>query len=173
MTMNGARFRVERTLAATGRPLFFFLGEIVEGEVRLGNVVTAGPAHRPSFREAVDAIEFPGSADRLTALVALGFRWLDEWDRERWGEMAWDGAVLAIPSTPVLQPCPCCGFRTLAEAERGSYEICGVCGWEDDGVQYRDPDYRGGANSESLNEARAAFAAGHPHHRRTIEGLNP
>ena len=27
--------------------------------------------------------------------------------------------------------CPCCGHGTLDE--RGAYEICDVCGWEDDG----------------------------------------
>lgn len=30
-----------------------------------------------------------------------------------------------------LLPCPCCGYRTLQE--RGQYEICPVCSWEDDG----------------------------------------
>lgn len=39
----------------------------------------------------------------------------------------------------------------------GSYEICSVCGWQDDEVQQRWPGYRGGANSESLCDAQAAF----------------
>ena len=39
----------------------------------------------------------------------------------------------------------------------GSYEICSICGWEDDEVQQRWPSYRGGANSESLCEAQAAI----------------
>ncbi|WP_143171274.1 CPCC family cysteine-rich protein [Rhizobacter sp. OV335] len=51
-----------------------------------------------------------------------------------------------------LHPCPCCGSRTLGAL--GSYEICEVCGWEDDPVQSTDPDYAGGANHESLNSAR-------------------
>ena len=35
------------------------------------------------------------------------------------------------------------------------YEICDVCGWEDDFVQADDPDYVGGANGDiSLNQAR-------------------
>lgn len=55
-----------------------------------------------------------------------------------------------------LLPCPCCGCRTLDEI--GAYEICDVCGWEDDPVQSTDPDYRGGANKESLNEARQRLA---------------
>jgi hypothetical protein len=32
-----------------------------------------------------------------------------------------------------------------------------VCGWEDDNVQFDDPDFRGGANVPSLNEVRAEF----------------
>lgn len=50
---------------------------------------------------------------------------------------------------------PCCGFLTLHEAARGSYELCPVCHWQDDGMRFSDPDYEGGANAESLNRARA------------------
>lgn len=53
-------------------------------------------------------------------------------------------------------PCPCCGFLVFPEG-LGSYDICQVCGWEDDEVQQRWPGYRGGANHESLCEAQAAF----------------
>jgi Cysteine-rich CPCC len=53
--------------------------------------------------------------------------------------------------------CPCCGFVTLDQEPPGTYMICEVCFWEDDGVQFRDPDYRGGANKVSLNEARENF----------------
>ncbi len=30
-----------------------------------------------------------------------------------------------------LESCPCCGYRTIGE--RGNYDICKVCWWEDDG----------------------------------------
>lgn len=53
--------------------------------------------------------------------------------------------------------CPCCGFLTLREPPTGTYDICEVCFWEDDGVQFRDPDYEGGANTVSLNQARENF----------------
>ena len=46
--------------------------------------------------------------------------------------------------------CPVCG-RTVFE-QVGKYEICEVCGWEDDPVQLADPDFAGGANKLSLNE---------------------
>jgi hypothetical protein len=54
-------------------------------------------------------------------------------------------------------PCPCCHFVTLTE--RGGYEICPVCHWEDDGQDDHDADeVRGGPNySLSLTEARANF----------------
>jgi hypothetical protein len=46
----------------------------------------------------------------------------------------------------------------MSEEPPGTYEICSVCGWEDDPVQANEPDYKGGANSVSLNEARENFA---------------
>ncbi len=54
-------------------------------------------------------------------------------------------------------PCPCCGFLTLSEDTHETFEICPVCNWEDDDVQFNNPDFRGGANQESLNEARENF----------------
>lgn len=51
-------------------------------------------------------------------------------------------------------PRPCCGFLTISEPPPGTYEICN---WEDDPVQYNNIDFQGGANEESLNEARQNF----------------
>ncbi|WP_090544638.1 CPCC family cysteine-rich protein [Paraburkholderia caballeronis] len=56
-------------------------------------------------------------------------------------------------------PGPCCESLTIGV--RGEYEICPVCGWEDDPVQSDDPTFAGGANRSSLNEARK--------HRRTTK----
>ncbi|MGZ7108968.1 MAG: CPCC family cysteine-rich protein [Methanobacterium sp.] len=53
--------------------------------------------------------------------------------------------------------CPCCGNFSLLEKPPGTYEICPICNWEDDIVQYNDPDYSGGANKNSLNESRALY----------------
>jgi Cysteine-rich CPCC len=66
---------------------------------------------------------------------------------------------LAGHRTPlgVRYACPCCDFLTLTEAPSGSYAICPVCRWEDDPVQFRDPDYTGGANRPSLRQARETF----------------
>ncbi|MFG1834228.1 CPCC family cysteine-rich protein [Micromonospora chersina] len=56
--------------------------------------------------------------------------------------------------------CPCCGHATLLE--RGGYEICDECGWEDDGQDDHDSaTVRGGPNGRlSLDAARAGYAAG-------------
>ncbi len=55
--------------------------------------------------------------------------------------------------------CPCCGHPTLRE--RGGYEICVVCGWEEDGQGDDDAgEVRGGPNGDySLTEARRKFKA--------------
>lgn len=53
--------------------------------------------------------------------------------------------------------CPCCGYLTLSDWNGGSWELCSVCNWEDDPVQCQDPAYEGGANRESLMQARARF----------------
>jgi len=41
--------------------------------------------------------------------------------------------------------------------EPGHFDICDICGWEDDNIQRDDPDYWGGANTMSLNQAKEAF----------------
>ncbi len=51
----------------------------------------------------------------------------------------------------ILFPCPSCGFLVFSE-QNESYEICEICGWEDDPVQLKYPDMRGGANTKSLKE---------------------
>ncbi|WP_323144315.1 CPCC family cysteine-rich protein [Massilia phyllosphaerae] len=51
--------------------------------------------------------------------------------------------------------CPCC--EQITHAGAGCYEICDLCGWVDDPVQSSDPEYLGGANCNSLREARDAL----------------
>jgi len=53
--------------------------------------------------------------------------------------------------------CLCCGYKTLDEPPPGTYNICPICFWEDDGVQLDDPFYKGGANHVSLIEAQKNF----------------
>jgi hypothetical protein len=53
-----------------------------------------------------------------------------------------------------LLACPGCGFKTIDSDIYGSYDICPICGWEDDNVQLANPCSRGGANRESLHEVQ-------------------
>jgi hypothetical protein len=59
-------------------------------------------------------------------------------------------------------PCPSCGFEVFSSPP-GSFEICEVCGWEDDHVQLRFPALSGGANKLSLAE----------HQHKTLAALPP
>jgi hypothetical protein len=52
-------------------------------------------------------------------------------------------------------PCVCCASSVIREP--GTFEICPICGWEDDSAQSRDPEFAGGANRMSLNAAREAW----------------
>ena len=52
--------------------------------------------------------------------------------------------------------CRCCGYLTLTEY--GSYEICRVCGWEDDPTTIFESGLTG-PNHMSLVEGRRQFAA--------------
>jgi RNAse (barnase) inhibitor barstar len=58
----------------------------------------------------------------------------------------------------VPRACPCCGYLTLSDWTIGSWEICEICNWEDDAVQFSDPAYEGGANIESLLQAQERFS---------------
>lgn len=51
--------------------------------------------------------------------------------------------------------CPCC--MSHVNDGIGKYDICPVCGWEDDPVQRRDEVFTGGANEMSLREAKEAY----------------
>ncbi|ARK32564.1 CPCC family cysteine-rich protein [Halalkalibacter krulwichiae] len=55
--------------------------------------------------------------------------------------------------------CPCCGYKTLEEELTDTFEICEICFWEDDGLQFQNPDYEGGANEVSLRQAQKNFIA--------------
>jgi hypothetical protein len=83
-----------------------------------------------------------------------------------WGKKgAWvHDAIAQLAGHPtsrgIRYPCPCCDLMTLEEAPAGTFAICAVCGWEDDGVQLRDPSYEGGANKTSLLQARASYRRG-------------
>ncbi|QCR31951.1 CPCC family cysteine-rich protein [Lysinibacillus sp. SGAir0095] len=65
--------------------------------------------------------------------------------------------------------CPCCGYKTLEEEPPGKHDICSICFWEDDEVQYNDPDYEGGANIPSLRKAQKNYVLFRACEERCIE----
>ncbi len=55
-------------------------------------------------------------------------------------------------------PCPVCEELCFPKDDfPGSYIICKKCGWEDDDLQYYQPDYEGGANELSLNQYKKMY----------------
>lgn len=64
-----------------------------------------------------------------------------------------------IRVTDQFYHCPCCGYPSLCT--RGSFELCPICYWEDDGQDEHDSSrVRGGPNGHlSLDMARAHYAA--------------
>jgi len=73
----------------------------------------------------------------------------------------------------VKYACPCCGFKTLSE--RGGYDICQVCFWEDDGQDNHDADdVRGGPNHTlSLTEARENYTRFRACEQRFLKHVRP
>ena len=69
--------------------------------------------------------------------------------------------------------CPCCGHPTLPE--RGVYDICRECGWEDDGQDDHDCSVvRGGPNgSMSLDAARLRYEAEGGHRGQHVAPSEP
>ncbi|MBO6518428.1 MAG: hypothetical protein JJ900_16205 [Rhodospirillales bacterium] len=70
-------------------------------------------------------------------------------------------------------PCSCCGYLTLSGPGHDTYEICPVCGWEDDPVQHEDPHYAGGANDESLRDAQRNFRETGAANRSAVNQVRP
>jgi len=87
--------------------------------------------------------------------MGIGFVQRREWFEEYAGRV--ERGVATPPPCGVRQPCPCCGYPTLDE--RGIYDICKLCDWEDDGSD--DPQaelVQDGPNyGYSLAEARVHF----------------
>lgn len=77
--------------------------------------------------------------------------------RQKWFEAYTSRTNVFAPESGGPYSCPCCGHLTLDE--RGAYQICSECNWEDDGQDDHDADVvRGGPNGpQSLEDARAAY----------------
>lgn len=53
--------------------------------------------------------------------------------------------------------CLCCGEYSLPSGSK--FEICPICDWEDDDIQNDNPQFEGGANEMSLDQARKEYFA--------------
>lgn len=96
--------------------------------------------------------------DRYVPLLVLAFVHglygvKNSWLEQEIGQTR-DGAVKVVGSPELAEPCRCCGYRTIRE--RGNYEICPVCFWEDDGAEVADRV--SGVNRMTLEEGRHNFA---------------
>jgi hypothetical protein len=163
-----AQFRVNKTFVLTLRRLFVVSGRIVSGSVAPGMQLRVGDAGR-SFLVDVHSVEFidpPEAADHEVGLtIYMGARdWVHMLERS----FPPDSLVPLYPA-PQRFPCPCCGHLTLDSAPPGTFHICEVCFWEDDPIQFQDPEYTGGANVPSLREAAANFAAFGASERRFVK----
>lgn len=100
--------------------------------------------------EASPVVRGPNDDPSLTDAELLA-------QRAAWFEAYTSLENVTVPSGEGPHACPCCGFITLSE--RGGYEICPVCFWEDDGQDDHDADLvRGGPNGGlSLSQARGNY----------------
>jgi len=102
------------------------------------------PLHRKSFRPVTQTVlRFDGTAPCAPV-------------PEIPAEPESPAAAGAVPQMQRF-PCPCCGYFTLFEEPPGTFCHCEVCWWEDDPVQFADPDYEGGGNAPSLRQAREFY----------------
>ncbi len=176
--------QVRKPLIGTGlaRPVPFGPRR-VEGRVLLATDGLWKCAAPPAIAAAACVQDLDGAADALVDAVRLKSGGLQDdvalvlvelapgqgvhVDAERAERVQWfAGYVDALDNQsqrcaggdgPVA--CPCCGFLTLGE--RGGFEICPVCFWEDDGQDDADAALvRGGPNgSLSLEQARTNYRA--------------
>lgn len=93
--------------------------------------------------------------DQYLPLLSIGIRWRlvgvrNQWLSARVGRIR-GTAVEVVGPVEVLQRCPCCLYLTLRD--RGSYSICRLCYWEDDGNE--DGSRYSSANRMLLADGRA------------------
>ena len=100
--------------------------------------------------------------------LAARHAWFEDYTR-RLSEQS----VVAGTRPDGLYPCPCCYCLTLGE--RGGFEICPVCFWEDDGQDEHDADVvRGGPNgSLSLTQGRMNYASFGASAKKDLEHVRP
>lgn len=125
----------------------------MEALARLGPT----PLHRKSYSPVAQTVlDFDIESEE--AALAIEEALLEEEPAETDAPEAEAGPVSKPALSPQRYACPCCGYLTLPSPPPGTYAHCEVCWWEDDPIQFADPDYEGGDNAPSLRQARAYFA---------------
>jgi len=121
------------------------------------------PLHRKTFHPVTQyVLQFDphcvGQSSTDHCMEQTGTAPGQESDQEDQLDPALEAASVTPPkAAPPRFACPCCGYLTLEQEPPGSFGLCEVCWWEDDSVQFADPDYEGGANEPSLRQARELF----------------
>lgn len=129
---------------------------------RPGAAARPAPEPEPGVQGAQGAQGAPddeGRPEEMSAEAAARHAALGAWFHAHGDRV--DRAYEARAAVPPPQVggrflCPCCGLPTLDE--RGIYDICELCWWEDDGQD--DPhasEVWGGPNQGSLTEARRDY----------------
>ena len=119
--------------------------------------LTAAAAWRQNGPVLLSDGQASRTADNLMSAASVNPSSPEELSRR----LAWFEEYTAQAKRPAAgfaaAACPCCGCKTLTE--RGQFEICAVCYWEDDGQDDGDADEsRGGPNGHlSLTNARANY----------------
>jgi hypothetical protein len=107
---------------------------------------------RESDDEIGDPMDPRHAALLHTALAHSYVGVINTYLEKRLAQLGRHETVLGEPEQ--LLRCPCCGYHTLPE--RGGYDICGVCFWEDDGTL--EANAYSGPNHMTLDEARTNFS---------------
>jgi hypothetical protein len=108
-------------------------------------------------QDEVPSDAMPSKYDPLLRLAMLyeTFGVRNSWLQATLSEMAGSDLSIEVVGEPEeMLECRCCEYLTIRE--RGVYEICPVCFWEDDGSQ--ELDRMSGPNHMTLREARGNFS---------------
>ena len=63
--------------------------------------------------------------------------------------------VVELMNDEKLHPCPCCGYLTLNQPPPGTYLICPICCWEDNGEPTDEWDYWWSTSNKEVSLERA------------------